>query len=98
MARITDVESWLDQIRPKSTIDVYSLYRAIIDQENLGRFHCLKNDAQLFLRTDKMDEVLMLVSDEAVEECLSTLRRRFNIEGDIRGWYITRRAMERYHE
>lgn len=98
MARRTDVESWLDQIRPKSIIDVYSLYRAIIGQENLGRFHCLKNDAQLFLRTDKTDEVLMLASDEAVEECLSTLRRRFNIEGDIRGWYITRRAMERYHE
>ena len=98
MATITDVESWLDQIRPKSIIDVYSLYRAIIDQENLGRFHCLKNDAQLFLRTDKTDEVLMLASDEAVKECLSTLRRRFNIEGDIRGWYITRRAMERYHE
>ena len=98
MATITDFESWLDRIRPKSTADVYSLYRAIIDQENLGRFHCLKNDAQLFLRTDKTDEVLMLASDEAVKESLSTLRRRFSIEGDIRGWYITRRAMERYHE
>jgi hypothetical protein len=40
----------------------------------------------------------MLASDEAVKESLSTLRRRFSIEGDIRGWYITRRAMERYHE
>ena len=98
MATITDFESWLDQIRPKSSVDVYSLYRAIIDQENLGRFHCLKNDAQLFLRTDKANDVLMLASDKAVKEFLSTLRERFNIEGDIRGWYITRRAMERYHE
>ncbi|HME41707.1 MAG TPA: hypothetical protein VKF36_01360 [Syntrophorhabdales bacterium] len=98
MATITDFESWLDHIRPKSTVDVYSLYRAIVDQENLGRFHCLKDDAQLFLRTDKADDVLMLTSDEAVKEFLSTLRERFNIEGDIRGWYITRRAMERYRE
>jgi hypothetical protein len=98
MATITDFESWLDQIRPKSTVDVYSLYRAIIDQANLGRFHCLKNDAQVFLRTEKRDEVLMLPSDKAVKECLSTLRERFKIEGDIRGWYITRRAIERYHE
>jgi hypothetical protein len=98
MATVTDFESWLDRIRPKSTVDVYSLYRGIIDQENFGRFHCLKSNAQLFLRTDKADDVLMLTSGEAVEEFLSTLRERFNIEGDIRGWYIARRAMERYHE
>jgi hypothetical protein len=98
MATITDFESWLNRIRPKSTVDVYSLYRAIVDQENLGRFHCLKTDAQLFLRTDKADDVLILASDEVVKEFLSTLRERFNIEGDVRGWYIARRAMERYHE
>ena len=40
----------------------------------------------------------MLTSDEAAKEFLSTLRERFNIEGGIRGWYIARRAMERYHE
>ncbi len=98
MATITDFESWLNRIRPKSSVDVYSLYRTIIDHENLGRFHCLKSNAQLFLRTDKAGDVLMLTSDEAVEEFLSTLRERFNIEGDVRGWYITRRAMERYHD
>ncbi len=95
---VTDYESWFDHIRPKSIIDVYSLYRAIIGQENLGRFHCLKNDARLFLRTDKADDVLLLTSDGTVKEFLSTLREKFNIEGDIRAWYIARRAMERYHE
>ena len=98
MATITDFESWLDNIRPKNTIDIYSLCRAIVNQENFGRFHCLKNNAQLFLRTDKADDVLMLISDEAAQEFLSTIRQRFNIGGDIRGWYITRRAMERYYE
>ena len=78
MATITDFESWLDHIRPKSTIDVYSLYRAIIDQKNFGRFHCLRNDVQLFLRTDKADEVLMLPSDDAAKEFLSTIRQRFH--------------------
>ena len=98
MATITSFESWLDQVRPDGTDDVYSLYRAIMGEESFGRFHCSKERGQLFLRTGKTDDVLMLASDKAVKAFLSTLKKRFNIEGDIEAWYIARRAMERDHE
>ena len=95
MATITDFESWLGQVRPEGADDVYALFRAVDGEENFGRFRCSRKDEQLFLRVDKWDDILVLASDKAVKAFLSTLKRRFNIEGDIEGWYIARKAMER---
>ena len=40
MATITDFDAWLDQADPEGYEEVYALYRAIVDCDEVGRYQC----------------------------------------------------------
>ncbi|MBX3640261.1 MAG: hypothetical protein KF888_07080 [Nitrosomonas sp.] len=93
MATITDFEAWLDQADPDDHEEVYALYRAVSDVDELGMYKCTINNGKYFVKGDHTEDTLMLASEKAHSAFLQAINSRFEIEGDIEGWYGYKRAM-----
>ena len=93
MATITDFDSWLDQADPDGHEEVYALYRAVADVDEFGMYKCTMNNEKYFVKGDHTDDTLMLASEKAHSAFLNVINSRFEIEGDIEGWYGYKRAM-----
>ena len=87
MATITDFEEWLNEADPDSCEEIYALYKAVSDIDQHGMYECSMNNGRYFVKGDHTTNTLMLASGKAYSAFLNTINSRFQIEGDIEGWY-----------
>ncbi|MDY4388687.1 hypothetical protein [Pectobacterium aroidearum] len=95
MATITDFDSWLDQADPDDYEEIYALYRTVADADEFGLYKCSVNNGKYFVKADHAEDTLMLASEKARSAFLQAVDSRYDIEGDIEGWYGYQRAMDK---
>ncbi|EGQ7810926.1 hypothetical protein I6Y99_004995 [Vibrio parahaemolyticus] len=98
MATITDFDAWLDMADAEGHEEVYSLYRAVSDIDEMGMYECSENNGKYFLKASHVDDTLMLASEKARQAFLGEISSRFGISdfgGDIEGWYSYCHAMSK---
>ena len=97
MTTITEFDAWLDAADVEGHEEVYALYYAVSNREEMGMYKCDVSNGKYLVSADNTDDTLMLVSDEALNAFLSKIESSFGIDdfGDIEGWYAYNRAMAR---
>lgn len=93
MATITDFNKWLNEVDPDNHEEIYALYRAVIDIDQNGMYECSVNNGKYFVKGDHTINTLTLASEKAYSAFLKEINARFELEGDIEGWYGFKRAM-----
>ena len=93
MGTITEFDVWLDEADLEGHEEIYALYRAITDKCDFGIINCSENNGKLFIKTGQTENTLMLVSSKATDMFIKTIYKRFDIDGDIEGWYGFKRNM-----
>lgn len=93
MATITDFNAWLDEADPDDCEEIYALYKAVMDVDELGMYKCSVNNGKYFVKGNHTEDTLMLASEKARLAFMKTMDARFKIEGDLEGWYGFERAM-----
>lgn len=93
MAIITDFNEWLDEADPDSHEEIYALFRAVEDINQNGMYKCWINNKKYFVKGDHTTNTLILASEKAYYAFLKEINARFELEGDIEGWYGFKRAM-----
>ena len=98
MATITDFDAWLDQADPEGYEEVYALYRAIVDCDEVGRYQCnaSQDGTKWFVKASSADDTLMLASIEAKDAFVKHVDSKYgDSELDMESWYHFNRNMEK---
>ena len=95
MATITDFAAWLEQANPDDHEEVYALYRAVADEEEMGLYECSRNArGQLFVKANHTDDTLMIASASAKALFLQKMEEQYcDDPSDMESWYGYKRAM-----
>lgn len=98
MATITDFNAWLDMVDAEGHEEVYSLYCAVSENDDMGMYKCSENNGKYFLKALHFGDTLMLASEKAKNAFLAEITSRFGISdfgGDIESWYAYCHAMSK---
>ncbi|HGS5167953.1 TPA: hypothetical protein ACMDUA_005310 [Vibrio harveyi] len=95
MATITDFDLWVDAADADGFEEVYALYQAVSDRDDVGLFKCEEKNGRFFVTANHVEDTLLLASDEAYDYFLVYIEKRFDIGsvGDMESWYGYQRAM-----
>ena len=96
---ITDFDAFLDNVDDDYE-EVYSLYRAVTDETDMGFFKCVSGRAGTWIvKSSAGVEDLFLASPAAKQAFLKAIEGRFigdDDDGmDMESWYFYNRAMEK---
>ena len=90
----TDFESWLDQIEPDGTEEIYALYETVSNEDSYGIFEVSKNGNQLIIKSGCGSDIL-IASKKAKLLFLEIIRERYmSNTDDAECWYGFQRNMD----
>lgn len=98
MDTITDFSAWLDQADLDDHEEVYALYKAVEDVDDVGLYKCTasKDGTKWFVEASHTEDKLMLASVEARAAFLKKIENEYtNGELDIESWYYYQSQMNK---
>lgn len=91
MGTTTSFEDWLNENTPVSNSEIYSLWRAVYDQQSQGLWEVIPTRTGMIIKKGS-DDGLMLASEAARKKFLRKLESfKDDRDADMETWWISKR-------